>query len=168
MYPLIHHTPTPSAEASKPRRPKYRTTSSTDYEQVSTDIDTPPSSSHYHRASEVHQLGEVPLPDEVDPANHTRCRPHPPPLAALRGHQSSSSHDYESLPGSFEGRRVDLRSGLGKKQGSHDYAFIGPPPSMESLNELERSPSPPYVPPGGEQSLCIQLATYPMYVRTLY
>lgn len=136
-----------SSEASRPRRPKYRTTSSTDYELVSTDLDTPPSP-HYHRASEVHQFGESALSTKVDPAKHVNCRPHPPPLGAFKKGESNS-HDYESLPGSFETQRVNLRHGLANKHGSHDYAFIGPAPSIESLNE--RSPSPPWVPPGGEK-----------------
>ena len=135
------------AEASKPRTLKYtRRDSSTDYEQVSTDQDTP--TPHYHRASEVHQQGVVPLPSHLNPADHVRCKPHPPPLAALLGNQSGS-HDYESLPGSVDGHVVSLR-GLGSRRGSHDYAFIGPAPSIESLNE--RSVSPPYAPPGGKET----------------
>ncbi len=57
---------------------------------------------------------------------------------------------------------MELRGGLGNKQGSHDYAFIGPAPSMESLNE--RSPSPPYIPPGGEKnsSLIIIISIQPV------
>ncbi len=64
---------------------------------------------------------------------------------------------------------MDLRAGLGNKQGSHDYAFIGPAPSMERLNELERSPSPPYVPPGGENnSNHMYTASHLPHVRTFY
>lgn len=64
----------------------------------------------------------------------------PPPLNHARIGESSDSHDYESLPNSFD--LEFLRKGP-----EHDYARIGPAPEPDDLS----CTSPPFVPDRGEQ-----------------
>ena len=125
--------------------------SSSDYESVQSQTNTSP---FFHPNISAKQLAakfeqrnrqSEPLPSPPPPPLPPhRNRPHPPPLAKLQGRhdQSMGSHDYESVS-SFEHEQ------LRRKMSDHDYAHIGPVPSLESLDELPSSP--PYVPPeGGE------------------
>ena len=67
-------------------------------------------------------------------SERTERQARPPHLSALRSESSSSngSHDYESLPSSFDHGRAILI-----KRDSEDYAKIGPAPadSEEALDE---------------------------------
>lgn len=67
-------------------------------------------------------------------SDRTECRERSPHLSALRTQSSSSngSHDYESLPCSFDRGRAVLI-----KRDSEDYAKIGPAPadSEEALDD---------------------------------
>ena len=66
-------------------------------------------------------------------SERTERQARPPHLSALRSDSSSSngSHDYESLPSSFDHGRAVLI-----KRDSEDYAKIGPAPadSEEALD----------------------------------
>lgn len=122
--------------------------SSSDYESVQSQTNTSPffhpNISAQQLAAKFEQKGKQsePLPSPPPPPPH-RNRPHPPPLEKLRGQRehSTSSHDYESVS-SFEHSQVK------RKVSDHDYAHIGPAPSLESLDEPLSSP--PYVPDGGK------------------
>lgn len=118
-----------------------RDNSSTDCDNS---FDSP--SPHYYKASEIHDSDGRHL---HNPDKHIYCKPHPPPLSALQGDSNdTSNHDYESLPTSFDAHSLaTYRRGHITKEGSHDYAFIGPAPSMETLSGSEEGL--PFVPEGG-------------------
>lgn len=119
--------------------------SSSDYESVQSQTNIPSKISAQQLMAKFEQRNRQsePLPSPPPPPLPPhRNKPRPPPLAKLQGSQDqrSGSHDYESV--SFEHEL------LNRKMSDHDYAHIGPVPSLESLDE---SPvSSPYVPEGGK------------------
>lgn len=126
--------------------------SSSDYESVQSQTNTSP---FFHTNVSAQQIAAKfeqrnkqfePLPSlPPPPLPPHRTRPHPPNLAKLRGprEHSTSSHDYESVS-SFE------HGAMKRNVSDHDYAHIGPVPSLESLDESLTSP--PYVPDGGKKN----------------
>lgn len=110
--------------ASKPKTLPLQKGSTSDYATIPS---LNSSSPYYHKASEIQQIMAM-------YSERTECHERPPHLSTLRSESSSSngSHDYESLPSSFDQGRAIL-----VKRDSEDYAKIGPAPadSEEALDE---------------------------------
>ena len=157
-----------SLPASAKLRGLLKHGSSSDYESVPSFKDS--SSPYYHKAADMQEVrlltaaaegssecsgSHSSLPLQIVDMFRERMEgdPHPlptrplpirpPPLALARNGESSDSHDYESLPTSFD-------HGLLRRDPEHDYARIGPAPEPDDLS----STSPPFVPDRGEQHCC--------------
>ena len=127
-------------DSKPPQTLKLRNSSSTDYESIA----SPASSPFYHKAASIQNLmamfeaGRNPAPSPTPSSSSSSSSK----LAMLKKQGSSNgSHDYETVS-SFLGP-LD-----GGRNVSHDYARIGPVPSVEDMSG-EPDYEAPWVPEGG-------------------